>query len=531
LPIEVELKLAFAPATAADTVIRLLRHPALAATKRGRARTAKVASTYFDTPDFRLAEAGVALRLRNDGGHWLQTVKGPPLKSAGGALHARCEYEWPVPRKRIDSARLATTPFRKQFDSAIASAELRPRFTTNFERKTIPLEFADGTQAKLCIDVGAIRATRVPRSDTRRTRQCAIAEIEIELVEGDATHLFALAEAVAADLPLTVATASKAERGHSLAAGWPDGWRTPVRAKHVTVASDSSTADALRTIAVECLHQIAANATGLVNDRDPEWVHQMRIGTRRLRACLTLSAKLMPPESLYRLLTELEWLAKTLGAARDWDVFATETMHSLVVDRARDAPAVSDLRRLRSRIATRRGAARAAVRDAVCSRRFQQLMLGVGALCAAPRLPAPVPADSETDRLAAPAKLFAQQLLRRRHRKLMGRLPDLGDGTEEERHAVRIAAKKLRYAAEFFVSLFPRKRARTYLKTLARLQDVLGQFNDGTIAARLASSLERPGHEAAVGIVRGWVAAQAAAREPKLARVQRRFEEAKPFWT
>jgi hypothetical protein len=60
---------------------------------------------------------------------------------------------------------------------------------------------------------------------------------------------------------------------------------------------------------------------------------------------------------------------------------------------------------------------------------------------------------------------------------------------------------------------------------------VLGQFNDGTIALRLASSLERPGHDAAVGIVHGWIAGQAAAREPKLAKVQRRFEKARHFWT
>jgi CHAD domain-containing protein len=292
--------------------------------------------------------------------------------------------------------------------------------------------------------VGAIRATAVPRSDSRRAKQSAIAEVEIELVEGDAAHLFAFAQAVAADLPLTVATASKAERGHSLVAGWPDGWRTPVRAKEVTVASDASTADALRTIAVECLHQIAANATGLVNDRDPEWVHQMRIGTRRLRSCLTLAAKLRPSESLDTALTELEWLAKTLGAARDWDVFATETMRSLAVDLARDASAVSDLRRLRSRIATRRAAARAAVRDAVCSRRFQQLLLGAGALCAAPRLGAPVPVDSETDGLATPAKLFAEQLLRRRHRKLMAgcRISSM----RQRKSATRCASRQKNFA-------------------------------------------------------------------------------------
>jgi len=79
------------------------------------------------------------------------------------------------------------------------------------------------------------------------------------------------------------------------------------------------------------LHQIAANATGLVNDRDPEWVHQMRIGTRRLRSCLTLAAKLMPSESLDTALTELEWLAKSSTAPANKRAVAREAAQWLTV--------------------------------------------------------------------------------------------------------------------------------------------------------------------------------------------------------
>jgi CHAD domain-containing protein len=104
----------------------------------------------------------------------------------------------------------------------------------------------------------------------------------------------------------------------------------------------------------------------------------------------------------------------------------------------------------------------------------------------------------------------------------------LTEGTRDERHAVRIAAKKVRYAAEFFAPFFRQKRTRTYVKALAKLQDVLGQFNDGAIAARLASELL--GHDPAAGVVHGWVAAQAAAREPELVKAQQRFDKAKCFW-
>ena len=84
--------------------------------------------------------------------------------------------------------------------------------------------------------------------------------------------------------------------------------------------------------------------------------------------------------------------------------------------------------------------------------------------------------------------------------------------------------------AEFFAPLFPGKRTRTYLETLAAAQDALGQFNDAVTAAALATELSGLAEDAAAGAVRGWVAAQAAALEPSLAKAVRRFHAAKPFW-
>src|SRR4051812_33143980 len=158
VPTETEIKLAFAPAAGKRLTRDLMLHPAVREAKRGRTRTARVVSTYYDTPDGRLAAAGIALRVRNDGGRWLQTVKGPPLTGSGGALSARAEFEWPLAAKRLDGARLATTPWRKVLGKAYARGDLAPRFTTDFMRSTVPLAFADGTTAKLCIDQGTIRA-------------------------------------------------------------------------------------------------------------------------------------------------------------------------------------------------------------------------------------------------------------------------------------------------------------------------------------------------------------------------------------
>jgi triphosphatase len=519
IPTEIELKLAIDPAA----VPALLVHPALRAVKRGRARLSRLVSTYLDTPEFRLAKRGIVLRVRQDGVKWRQTVKGPPLAEAGGALHARPEYEWPLAAPRLDPSLLAETPWRKLLATCVRNGTLRGRFTTDFERRAIPLQFADGTRASLCVDLGTIRTA------TRDRRRVPIAEIEIELESGEPRRLFELALALAADLPLTAAAANKAERGVALVHGHPDGWRAPERARAVPLRKGTRAGPALAAIAAECLRQVAANAAGLLADRDPEWIHQMRVGTRRLRSCLTLMAPFVVAADAEFVATEAKWLAGALGPARDWDVFATETLPPLAAHFAGDTVAASDLARLRARLAPRRRAAREVARAAVRSPRFTRLLLTAGALCASPALATPPVTDGESP---PAARRYAIDLLTKRHRKLGKRGAGLAVASPEERHAVRIAAKKMRYAADFFAPLFPPNRARAYLRALACLQDALGHFADATTAARLAGELAGTDVAAATaaGAVRGWSAARAAALEPELLAAWQAAADAPVFW-
>lgn len=520
MPAEIELKLALGSA-ALERLPELLQDPALRAVKRGRARRSRLVSTYFDTPDFRLAGAGIALRLRRVGTRWLQTVKGPPLAAAGAGLHARHEFEAPVARAALDPEQLARTPWAKPLLKARRKGELAPRFTTDFERTTVPLAFADGTAASFAVDIGAIRA--------KGRKAAPIAEIEIELEDGDPARLFELGLALAERWPVTIGVANKAQRGVALVQGRPDGWDKPVRSADAMLSRDADAAAALAAIVRECVRQIAGNAAGLLADDDPEWVHQMRVGTRRLRSCFALIAPCVPPHRLDPLLVATRALADALGAARDWDVFATQTLPPLLAELGRNAAAAPGLRRLRARIATRRRTARGCARDAVRSPAFSRLLLAAEALAATPRLDAPMPAAGAGP-LDAPARSFAAQLLARRQHKLERRGQALAHSTPEERHAARIAAKKIRYAAEFFAPLFSRKRTRDYLKTLSRLQDVLGLYNDAATGARLAVGLAGTQDAIVAGAVQGWVAAQAAALEPALVAAWERFRAAPRFW-
>jgi triphosphatase len=523
---EIELKLAIDPARTAATVAAVLRHPAVAAVRRGRVRKTRVVSTYYDTPDWRLAADRIALRVRRDGARWLQTVKGPPLAQAGGALHARGEYEWPLAGPRLDPVRLATTPWRRALGRALARGDLEPRFTTDFERRTLPLAFADDTRATLCIDVGVVRAAR-PRG-AHRAAQVPVAEVEIELSQGNPARLFELAAALAGTLPLPVATVSKATRGQALVRGEPDGWSSPVRAEVVALPAHIGTSDALRRIAVECVRQIAGNAAGLLHDDDPEWVHQMRVGTRRLRACLGLTARVVAPAQLAVLRTEAKALARVLGRARDWDVFVEETLPAAAAHHAANPDATAIVHGLAAHAMHQRDLARAAVREAVRAPWFQQLLLAAGWLCSAPDFD-PAHATPARGARNLAARDFARKVLRRRHRSLQRRAAACADDGAEARHALRIAAKKLRYAAEFFAPLFPRRGAAGYAKALAGLQDVLGRGNDAATAARLERAIAT-GAGDAPGPVCAWAAATASALEPRLADAWQRLADAKRFW-
>jgi triphosphatase len=506
-PQEVELKLAIDPLA----LPRLKRHAALLAAVAGPARSARVASVYYDTAAFDLRDAGVGLRVRRDGRRWLQTLKGAGSAVAG--LYQRPEYEWPLAMPRLDHARFAATPWEKLLTKAGVGDALKPVFRTEIRRTSQPLAFADGTRALLCIDVGYVQAGR---------RRSAISEIEIELSAGHARPLFEFAQALAGDLPLTLAPLSKAERGYRMVAQRPP---SPLRARPVPLAAGATVAQALAAIADDCLAQVGGNAEGVGAGADSEFLHQMRIGVRRLRSLIRL-ARGVTTEFPEPLAAELRWLATSLGPARDWDVFTEEVLPPI----AHSFRARRELTSIRIRAARRRAQHRASAQAAVASPRFLQLLLALGAYFA------DVAAAAAPPEAPPSAAAFASALLGTREQKLRKLGKRLPTATSGERHAVRIAAKKLRYAAEFFAPLFAQRRARAYIRSLSRLQSALGVLNDAATAERLLAELVPPESTSAprvahaAGLARGWIAASQANGIGAVDEAWREFARRKPFW-
>ncbi|HEX4882683.1 MAG TPA: CYTH domain-containing protein, partial [Casimicrobiaceae bacterium] len=203
--VEVELKLRVPPAA----VPKLRSHPALAAHRHGPVRRERLAATYFDTPDLRLAAQGIALRVRRERGRWVQTIK--TAGTTAGGLARRDEHEWDLGRASRppapDLARLAASPVGPAFARAAGGRPIEPCFVTEFQRTSVPLAFPDGTRALAAIDTGRVY---VPG---REAEALPLSELELELETGDVARLFELALAFADDVPLAAETRSKAQRG------------------------------------------------------------------------------------------------------------------------------------------------------------------------------------------------------------------------------------------------------------------------------------------------------------------------------
>lgn len=471
---EVELKLAVAP----PALTRLKRLPVLREHRRSRSRVKVLHSVYYDTPDHRLAAAGITVRLRHGMGGTVQTVKTAGSRASG--LFARREWECAADGDGLNLEQLRTTGLAPLGDDALAGA-LTPVFATHIRRSILDLG-GTGWLVEAAIDVGEVRAG---------DRTESICELELELKDGQPGHLFALARRVAEAVPVRLLALSKSDRGYDLAA---DRVPAAAKARPVPLDGDHSVAEAFRAIARNCLHQVLANQQALLESSDGEAVHQMRVALRRLRSALKIFRPLVAGPQLTPLREEMRWLLAQLGPARDGEVFLSEIIAPVVADN----PDQAALTALQDYWRQEADNALATARAAVGGSRFALLLLDLGAWVET----APWN-DSETGRLKlAP---FARHVLKRLARKLRkagGK--HLSRLSPHDLHQVRIHGKQLRYAAEFFAPLSG-KAARDRLARLGKLQDVLGEINDIAVAVPRLAACHHLGDTAwAAGMVAGW---------------------------
>ena len=350
-----------------------------------------------------------------------------------------------------------------------------------------------------------------------------VSEIELELKRGEPKHLFDMALALAERAAVRVEPSSKAERGFELAGVLRP---VPVRSQLAISARATSVGAALQELCVACLNHLQANQAGVMQGSDPEYLHQARVALRRMHAGLLAFRRVPPRGFIDPQIDAVHDFLHALGPARDWDVFVRNTL-APVLEQFHDHAGLAAL--VRSAEGLREDANRRA-RRRFASRRYQRLVLGLAAwLSREPWLEL-----EERHAWEADVRDHAEHVLDRYHRRVRRRGRGIESLDLKELHRLRIATKKLRYAAIFFAPLFARRRPAEMLHAVNDLQDLLGSINDCATATTLLDEALRasrvPMRAQARAIVANWNSSQLEERKRELPVAWKAFRHAKRFW-
>jgi len=287
------------------------------------------------------------------------------------------------------------------------------------------------------------------------------------------------------------------------------------------LAPDTAPDAALRQIVESCRADLLKHRAVVLGSRRPTGIHQTRVALRRLRAAFGLfrgAAELPELDRQMRALSaEAKWLAGECAPARDLHVFLTETIE--------EVPPV--VRRIANRLA-RAHLERA--RASLSGARFAALERQLAEFAAAmPDAPA-----------GAGLLGFGRAILDHRHARVEHRARKIGTLHGERLHRLRIAIKKLRYAATFLApafadDAFAARTAKPYIEATVRLQGALGSLNDRAVAAHVMADIAvaaRPTEDVERPLAK--LAKQAASgakrRRRRLQRAWKNFKKAERFW-
>lgn len=487
-PPSLSLEAGLDPAAAAG----LFRHPALAVRRAGRTRSAPVALGWLDTAKGTLAEQGLALEV-----------------TAGPRAARRLIVSLPAPDALWRPATPATLLESLAPDATPTQAgggALIPRAA--FAGRRLSVKLTGGVEASLLH--GTLRALAAERPIARLT-----------LTGPPAAVLETMGE-LAAVLPLLPPRATLAEEARAFAQH--DKLR-PRRLGAPVLAADLDVEAALRGVIGHLAEVLLWHAPMAEAGQDPAGVHQMRVALRRLRSALRAFRPAADGAALRRFDEELQSLARSLGAVRDWDVFLAG-LGAELAEALPDEPRIAALLQAGHR---HRAAAHETLRGVLAGPAFRLLAWDAVAL----DLERPWRAEDDTKaahRRDATLEHLASHMLEKAWHRMAEVGEDITGLPDAEFHALRLHGKRLRYLAELFAPLFGRKRSRRFLERLAKMQEQFGLANDASVArALVATEACGPGAWAA-GVAEGWVLAWSRRARSRAARAWATLLGTEAFW-
>jgi len=462
----------------------------------GEPHVATLEAVYFDTDRHTLASRHITLRRRTGGADagWhlkLPAVVGDSTAGDSPASDSTSSHNEAAPQRREIHAPLgqpAVVPERllAHLQAYLRGAGLIPVVRLETRRTTYPLYGEDGVHlADLADDrVQASALNGDGLSANEQSQQWR--EWELELVHGSPDLFPAAEEALAA------AGARPARHGSKLARALGDavtgdaqdaGDEADATGLPTAEPCKKSPATAVVTFYLAAqIREILAHDPG-VRLEEPDAVHAMRSAVRRTRSALAAFRRLYSAVAVRRLLDELKWLGRILGAPRDAEVILERLRGQ--ADELPEGPAAAAVKSsVEHELGGRFDSGYRKMQEVLMSARYFRLLDHLEAFRDHP----PVRPQAEAPGRKVAAKLVdkAAKRLRRSHKAAKG--ARLGAPHETALHQVRKDAKRLRHVAEAAAPVHGKPAAKI-AKAARRQQKILGELHDSVLARDLLARL------------------------------------------
>ena len=234
---------------------------------------------------------------------------------------------------------------------------------------------------------------------------------------------------------------------------------------------------AAQKIFLQLLEGMDRNTPGIIEDIDSEFLHDFRVALRRTRSLLGSIKKMLPAADVDLFQRGLQKIGLVTGPVRDLDVYLLkkDVYRSLLPEGLQEGLSIFFKDMARQRLKERQR-----LKKALLSKSFQQFLMQWRRYVEDSLLSSAVAAGHK------PCKKVAIKAIRKRLQSIMKDGALIGpQSPDTDLHYLRIQAKKLRYLLEFYRSLFPEPAMDSLVKSLKKLQDNLGSFNDLSMQQRM----------------------------------------------
>lgn len=455
----------------------------------------QVTDRYYDTPEGHLLAANIFCRLRNQNGQILVTLKG--LGGVDGAVHRRAEHEVELPSPVLEPALWPPSTARDLVMELTAGAPLQP--LVDLKQIRMKRDLMDGERRVAELTVDEVRA-----SFGRRASRYY--ELEVELgPEGTEADLVRVATALQGEHGLTPESCSKFElalrerrkqlprqRMAAAAEARVGQCAQPQETQETQEASaasqlpqppplypDDSMSEAGRKVILTHFTKMLANEAGTREGADIEFLHDMRVSTRRMRAAFRIFEPFYEADAVKRFNKGLRRTGSSLGVVRDLDVLLEKAASYEAELTSENGLTIQPL--LESWQA-RRDEARRELIEYLDSRAYRRFVDEFREFLVTPGSYAlPIPAGQP---IAHQVRHIVPRLVMERYEQVRVYEPILLGAPLTTYHMLRIDCKRLRYALEFFAPLLG-SEASGLIKKVTNMQDLLGALQDAYVAEGL----------------------------------------------